>query len=51
MYIVIALILVLVLCGGGYGVSSNWAAGPAYYGGGIGTVLIILLILYLLGVL
>ena len=50
MNLVVILLLVLLLCGGigGVGYRSGWH--PAYYGGGIGTVLVVLLILYLLGV-
>jgi hypothetical protein len=53
MALIIIILLVLLLAGGGYGYSSGWHASyPSYYGGGlgiVGVIVIILIVFALLG--
>lgn len=44
----VLLVLLVVLFGGGFAVSPGYQ--PVYFGGGLGTIIVILLILYLFGV-
>lgn len=48
---ILIILLLLILLGGGfsYGYHAGW--GPGYYGGGLGFIVVVLLVLYLLGVL
>jgi hypothetical protein len=52
MYLILIILLILVFAGGGYGYHTGWYAGRPYYGGGIGIVgliLVVLLVLLLVG--
>lgn len=48
MTLILVVLIVLLLCGSGLGYRAGWS--PAYLGGSLGTVLVILIVLYLLGV-
>lgn len=53
MWLLVVLVLVILFCGGGYyGGHAGWYQGSPFMGGGIGLggVLLICLVLYLLGV-
>lgn len=47
MNLIVVLLIVLLLFGG---IGWHGGYGPGYYGGGIGTILVVLLVLWLLGV-
>lgn len=51
---ILVIIIVIILLGGGLGYHqgyyNNFPGGPVGYGGGLGTIVIILLILWLLGI-
>lgn len=53
MNILVLILIILLVCGGGFGVYGGWhtgfPGGPVGYGGGIGLVVVILLVVLLLG--
>ena len=46
--LIVIVILVVVLLGGGYGYRAGWHTGVPYYGGGIGILGLVLIVVLLL---
>jgi len=46
--LIVVVVLIVVLLGGGYGYRAGWYVGQPYYGGGIGILGLVLIVVLLL---